>query len=151
MTRNGWILIATLGSLAMILGAWFFQYVMGLAPCQMCFWQRWPHMAAVVFGVAALAGVPFMAWFGALAAATTSGLGIYHTGVERDWWDGPQSCTGDGLAGLSGADLLSTDGTAIVLCDEVAWAMFGLSMPSWNAIFSALLVLIWIRAIRSPF
>lgn len=153
MTRNGWILLATLGSVAMILGAWFFQYVMGLAPCQMCYWQRWPHMAAVVIGVIALMGLPWMAWLGMLAAATTSALGVYHTGVERDWWEGPKSCTSSGqdLGSMSGADLLSLDGPTLVLCDEVSWAMFGLSMPSWNAIISAVFVIIWIKSLRSPF
>ncbi len=153
MTRNGWILLATLGSVAMILGAWFFQYVMGLAPCQMCYWQRWPHMAAVVIGVIALLGLPWMAWLGALAAATTSALGVFHTGVERDWWEGPKSCTSSGqdLGSMSGADLLSLDGPKLVLCDEVSWALFGLSMPSWNAIISAVLVIIWIKSLRSPF
>ena len=153
MTRNGWIVLAALGSLAMILGAWFFQYVIGLAPCKMCYWQRWPHMAAVVIGIVAIFGPPRLAWFGALAAATTSGLGVYHTGVERKWWEGPTSCTGGGLdlGQMSGSELLATDAPAIVMCDEVAWAMFGLSMPSWNAIISAILVLLWIRATRSPF
>ena len=153
MTRNGWILLATLGSVAMILGAWFFQYVMGLAPCQMCYWQRWPHMAAVVIGVIALMGLPWVAWLGMLAAATTSALGVYHTGVERDWWEGPKSCTSSGqdLGSMSGADLLSLDGPTLVLCDEVSWAMFGLSMPSWNAIISAVFVIIWIKSLRSPF
>ena len=34
-------------SLAMLLGAWAFQYIGGLAPCEMCIWQRWPHAAAI--------------------------------------------------------------------------------------------------------
>ena len=29
-------------SLAMILGTQFFQHVVGVAPCEMCYWQRWP-------------------------------------------------------------------------------------------------------------
>lgn len=153
MTRNGWLIVATFGSLAMILGAWGFEYIGGYPPCKMCYWQRWPHMAAVVIGVVALLGLPWLAWLGALAAATTAGIGIYHTGVERDWWEGPQSCTGGGLdmGSMSGADLLAVTGPKLVMCDEVAWAMFGLSMASWNAIISAVLVLFWLRAARSPF
>lgn len=151
MTRNGWILLAALGSLAMILGAWGFQYIGGLSPCQMCYWQRWPHMAAVVIGVAALFGMPWLAWLGMLAAATTSGLGVYHTGVERDWWEGPSSCTGGGvdLGSMSGADLLAVAGPKLVMCDEASWMMFGLSMPSWNAVISAILVIFWIKALRT--
>ena len=42
LTRRNLILLATLGSAAMILGAWGFQYIGGLAPCKMCYWPRWP-------------------------------------------------------------------------------------------------------------
>ena len=38
-------------SLALILGALGFQYLGGLAPCEMCHWQRWPHIAAAVIGL----------------------------------------------------------------------------------------------------
>ena len=41
------------------------------------------------------------------AAAVTSGLGVYHSGVERLWWTGPASCTGSDVSGLSTEDLLA--------------------------------------------
>jgi disulfide bond formation protein DsbB len=34
----------------------------------------------------------------------------------------------------------------LVRCDEVAWALFGLSMASWNAIASFVLAAIWVLA-----
>jgi disulfide bond formation protein DsbB len=116
----------------------------------MCYWQRWPHMAAVLIGLLTLrfAG-PFLPVLGALAAATTGALGVYHTGVERDWWEGPSSCTGGGgLEGLSGADLLAVTGPRVIMCDQVSWELFTLSMPSWNALFSFMLVIGWIMAAR---
>jgi disulfide bond formation protein DsbB len=90
-------------------------------------------------------------WLGALAAAITSGMGAYHAGVEYKWWEGPTSCTGGSneLSGLIGSDLLPGSATkAIIMCDEVSWQLFGLSMASYNFIFSALLVIIWIMAAR---
>jgi disulfide bond formation protein DsbB len=153
MTRNGWIILATVGSLSLMLGAWGFEYIGGYPPCKLCYWQRWPHLAAIAIGVIALLGLPWLAWFGALAAATTSGIGIYHTGVERAWWQGPTSCTSSGidLGAMTGADLLAIEGPKLVLCDEVAWALFGMSMASWNAVFSGILLIFWLRAARSPF
>ena len=145
--------LAGFGSFAMLCGAWFFQYVMGMAPCAMCFWQRWPHWAAAGIGLLILllpglnAVHRALAWLGAAAAATTAGLGLYHTGVERKWWEGPQSCTGTGLGdGLTGGDLLDPSAAAPVLCDQSAGEFLMLSMPSWNALFSLGLVLIWIYA-----
>lgn len=88
-----------------------------------------------------------------MAAATTAAIGLYHTGVERKWWDGPSSCsgTGESLSGLSGGDLLSTAAAkSVVMCDQVVWEMFSLSMASWNALIAAALFLVWISAFRAP-
>ena len=149
MTRSSLIALAAGGSAALVLGAWAFQ-LMGWQPCAMCLWQRWPHYAAVLIGVVALS-VPGRALplLGALAAAATAAIGVYHSGVERKWWEGPSSCTGTGgLDGLSGADLLSTDAPALVLCDTFTPFFLGLSMANWNAIASSLLVLAWLAAAR---
>jgi len=150
MTRRNLMLLAALGSLALIAGAWMFQ-LLGYAPCKLCLWQRWPHYAGIGIGALTLIIGPYLllALAGALTALTTAGIGTYHTGVERGWWEGPTSCsgTGPGLGNLSGADLLSLDApVTIVMCDEVAWAFAGVSMASWNAIASLIIALIWFKA-----
>lgn len=146
--RKTLISLASAGSAGLLGGAFIFQ-LMGYAPCAMCLWQRWPHAAAIVIGVIALATVPlrFLAWLGALAAATTGAIGVYHTGVERDWWEGPSSCTGTG--GLDAGNLLDMTGPKLVLCDQVAWDLFGVSMASWNALISFGLMAVWILAARA--
>jgi disulfide bond formation protein DsbB len=149
MTRNLMILLSAGGSAALLAGAFLFQ-ALGYPPCTMCLWQRWPHAAAILIGVLALRFpgrvLPLL---GALAAATTAGIGVFHTGVERDWWEGPSSCTGgSSLEGLTGADLLSVAGPRVVMCDQVSWELFSLSMASWNAILSLVLMIGWIIAFR---
>lgn len=149
MTRNLMITLSAGGSAALLAGAYMFQ-LLGYPPCAMCLWQRWPHVAAIIIGVLAVK-MPgrIMPVLGALAAATTAGLGVFHTGVERDWWEGPASCSGSGsLDGLSGADLLAVEGPVIVMCDEVSWEFLTLSMASWNALASFALMIGWIVAVR---
>ncbi|MEL6958825.1 MAG: disulfide bond formation protein B [Pseudomonadota bacterium] len=146
MTRRALILMASGGSAAMLAGAFLFQ-ALGFAPCMMCLWQRWPHAAAVVLGgvaLVAVSGQRTLACLGAFAALTTAGLGLYHTGVERAWWDGPGTCSGISTINLE--DPLSTDIEPIVMCSDVTWSLFGLSMASYNALFSLLLAMIWIGA-----
>ncbi len=148
MTRNAWIAVAALGSLGLLLGALAFQHLGGLAPCQMCLWQRWPHAAAALIGLFALAlgrwsHGRIMPWLGMLAVLITAGIGGYHTGVERGWWAGPSSCSG------GGGNLLRMDGPLdMVMCDAVAWQMFGLSMASWNMLASLALAAMWFMAAR---
>ena len=147
MTKSQLITLAAFGSFALLAGAFFFQFL-GYAPCKMCLWQRYPHGVAVVIGLLAILLSRFqtqLAVLGGLAALTTAGIGIYHTGVERDWWEGPTSCTG---SGQMGGDLLSTDIAPIVMCDDVTWSLLGLSMASYNALISLVLVGIWIAAAR---
>jgi disulfide bond formation protein DsbB len=84
---------------------------------------------------------------GALAALTTAAYGAYHTGVERHWWLGPSTCTAGNISKLSAADLLAQIQAApVVQCDQVAWAMWGLSMASWNMLASLALAGLWLYA-----
>ncbi|MCW1949745.1 MAG: disulfide bond formation protein B [Octadecabacter sp.] len=148
MTKSNLIAIAAFGSFALLSGAFIFQ-MLGYAPCQMCLWQRYPHAAAIVIGLLALILTRLqthLALFGALATLITGAIGVYHTGVERDWWEGPTSCTGGGALNLS--DPLSTDIAPIVMCDDVVWSLMGLSMASYNALISFALMGLWIAAAR---
>jgi disulfide bond formation protein DsbB len=156
MTRRILILLAAGGSLALLSGAFAFQYLGGMHPCTLCIWQRWPHAAAILIGVLALwlggrLGGRVLPVMGAFAAATTAGIALFHTGVEKHWWEGLASCTGGTLQGLSGADLLNPALTiaAPVRCDEVPWEMIGLSMASWNGIASIALMVLWILAAKA--
>lgn len=152
MTRNQIVLVAAAGSGALLLAAWTFQ-AMGYAPCQICLWQRWPHAAAVTIGMLALF-LPYLVLplLGALAATTTGAIGVYHTGVEKGWWQGPDTCTSSAIDGLSSEQLMDQILSApLIRCDEVAWALMGISMASWNAVFSFALAGMWVLAsLRTP-
>lgn len=152
MTRRALIVAAAGGSAALLAAAFAFQYLGGLAPCQLCLWQRWPHAAAVaVGGIGLMAPALPVVLLGAAAAMTAAALGVFHTGVERAWWDGPAACAGGGdLSGLTGAELLDPAGAApLVMCDEVAWSLLGLSMASWNALSALALAGLWVAAARA--
>ncbi|MDR0808605.1 MAG: disulfide bond formation protein B [Gemmobacter sp.] len=145
------IAVAAGGSALLLAGALAFQYLGGLAPCTLCIWQRWPHVAAVLIGLAAFTlGGRLLPLLGALAALTTAGIGLFHVGVEQKWWEGLASCSGGSITGISTADLLDPTVTvgAVVRCDAIAWQMAGISMAGWNMIASLLLALIWLTAVR---
>ena len=152
-------LLAALGSGALLGGALYFQYVVGLAPCEMCHWQRWPHIAAIAAGLLAVASFawPRLALVFALTAITalvvTSALGVFHVGVEYHWWQGPQACSGNIPRGLTPEQLKKyLFGAKMVRCDETVWSLWGVSMAGWNALLSAVLAFVlamgvagWVR------
>ena len=152
-------LLALLLPLGLLGGALGSQYVGGLHPCEMCYWQRWPHGAAIV-----LAALAFTAPAGstrsrtltllaALAIAISGVIGVYHAGVEAKIFEGFTTCTAMGK-GLSTADLLKQISRApLVRCDEVQFRFLGISMAGWNAILSlggaALILILSLRAKRA--
>ncbi len=153
ITARMWMMLAAGGSGALMLGALAFQHIGGMAPCALCIWQRYPHVAAVVIGVmAAVALLParLLALAGAAAALVTAGIGFYHTGVERAWWDGPSACSGGNVSSPSAQDLMAQIMAApLVRCNEVPWELLGLSMASWNAVASLGLAGLWLMALRA--
>lgn len=149
--RQKLAILAALGSAAMLIAAFGFQ-AMGYAPCKLCLWQRWPHAIAFGIGLLFAFGIRarLLAACGALAAAATGIIGIYHNGVEQQWWTGPSTCTSKDISGLSSDELLNQILAApLVRCDEIAWQFLGLSMASWNAILAFTLVAVWIAAFRA--
>ena len=144
-------LAAAAGSGLLLAGALVFEHGFGMAPCQLCIWQRWPHLAALGLGaVVWLAAMPLVVLAGALAAAASGGIAVYHSGVEQGWWQGPSACSGAAdLSGMNAAAMLDALTAApVVRCDEIPWELLGLSMASWNAIASFGLAGLWLAALR---
>jgi len=149
-----WLAVAAAaGSAGLLLAALGFQYLGGMPPCSLCIWQRWPHLAAVAAGggMLVLPGVLWVA-LGSAGAATSGAIAVYHTGVERGWWQGPTACSGGNDLGQVSVDELFARIMAapVVRCDEVPWEMLGLSMASWNAVASFGLAGLWLLALRPP-
>jgi disulfide bond formation protein DsbB len=124
-------------ALSLILGALFFQYALGYPPCEMCHWQRWPHIAAAIVGLGGgllLRGSPMMlplAVLTLLLVATSGAIGVFHAGVEWQWWPGPSACT-TGYVFTGKLDL----NAPVPRCDVAAWRLLGISMAGYNAVIS---------------
>jgi disulfide bond formation protein DsbB len=120
----------------LLAGAYISEYGFGLFPCEMCWWQRWPHFAAVALAIISFVAAPRRLWI-ALAgfAILASGLiGGYHAGVEYGWWEGITTCAA--AAGGSGDALADIFAAPIVRCDEVQWSLLGISLAGFNFLIS---------------
>ncbi len=130
-------LLALATPLALLGGALAFQFWGGLFPCEMCWWQRYGHIAALVLALASFA-FPARRWPVALAGAAlgVAGLiGAYHAGVEYGWWMGLTGCTS--TVHFNGGDPLKEVMDApLVRCDVVQWKLFGISLAGYNFLVS---------------
>lgn len=123
----------------LLAGAYVSEYGFGLYPCEMCWWQRYPHFVAI--GLALLAGfLPGRGFWLALAGAAIvmSGfIGAFHAGVEYGWWQGITGCASP--VGAGGGDPLEAIMNApLVRCDTAPWTFLGISLAGWNALLSTL-------------
>jgi disulfide bond formation protein DsbB len=138
-------LVVAVGGAAAILGAWFFQYGLGLRPCPLCLEQRHPYYFAIPLAVMIIMGETvgsrrrvLLAGLAVIAGLMlwNAGLAGYHAGVEWKWWAGPQTC---GAAGDLGSTIdlrKQLEQMNVVRCDEAAWRFLGLSLAGYNVLIS---------------
>lgn len=135
---------------ALLAGAYGSQYVGGLFPCEMCWWQRYPHFAAVPLALLAFfVGNPgtkrVLVALAAFAILTSGLIGGFHAGVEYKWWEGLTSCST--VATGSGDIMKDILKAPLVRCDTAPWTFYGISLAGFNFLLSvggAIAILGWI-------
>jgi disulfide bond formation protein DsbB len=121
-------------------GAYLSQYGFGLFPCEMCWWQRYAHFAALALALVATVATPRRLWIAlaGLAIHVAGLLGAYHAGVEYKWWEGVTTCSST-AAGNSLEDILNAP---LIRCDEPQWTLFGISLAGFNFLISTAAALV---------
>ncbi|HYE49711.1 MAG TPA: disulfide bond formation protein B [Azospirillaceae bacterium] len=136
-------------SLAALGTALLSQYVGGLPPCDLCIWQRWAYVAAILLlapgfvlrpeGSTGRMGAVALA-LGGVAFLGVAGIAVFHVGVEQHWWQGLQSCSAGGTTAQTAEEMLAAIMAApVVRCDEVPWSLFGISIAGFNALAALVL------------
>lgn len=141
------------GMATVIGSALAFEYIGGYIPCELCLLQRKPYYIGLVIGVITLITIALrlparvtkslILLLGVIMIVST-GLGIYHAGVEWHFWEGPSACSATAGAGFTGTgDILgqlnSFKGPS---CTEAALRIFGVSLAGWNVVTSLILAAI---------
>ena len=136
--------VAIVGA-ATILGALYFQHVLGYRPCPLCLEQRYPYYFGIPLAVLILLGETVGSRRRVLLAALAviaglmlwnAGLAGYHAGVEWKWWPGPDTCGGTPDLSGSGNLLKQLQSINVTRCDEAAWTFLGLSLAGYNVLIS---------------
>lgn len=141
--------------IAILLTAYYMEHFLGVAPCQMCLYERNIFMAVAAFSFLsffliparfhshALIGLGFIFLGGALFAG-------YHVAVQQHWVKLPTFCAANDFSSLDTVDSLREQllKTPLVRCDQVTWSLFGLSLAAYNALLSFILAVtcwVWVR------
>src|SRR3954470_13451504 len=134
---------------------------LGLVPCALCLWERWPYRVAIGLGLLALLlparfRRPLLALMG-LALLAGAGLGLVHVGVEHGWWPSPlPECAAPQLGGGTMAERLARmPALPAKPCDEPTYLVPGVpvSMAAMNlalALALAAFLAISVSRMRRP-
>ncbi len=132
------LVIAGTGALVVAFAS---QHWGGLAPCELCLWQRWAYAAAIgalmpgMFVKDRPGARAVILVLGALAFLAGAGIAFFHAGVEQGWWTGLTACANPAAGATSVDDLLrQLEAAPIARCDEIPWSFLGLSMAGWNVL-----------------
>jgi disulfide bond formation protein DsbB len=135
--------IIMVASAAVVGTALLSQYWGGLTPCELCLLQRWPWWAAIAIAIGfwLIADKLPLIWAALILAVVflvSAGLGFYHVGVEQHWFQGPIACTATPGAGATTIEELRRQllATQPVMCDQVQWSLFGISLAGYNFLAS---------------
>lgn len=148
----------TLGATLLVVGmittlsiVYGFQYIGGYIPCKLCLEQRIPYYVGIPVAIAALLcsilKLPPLVIRGLLLACAllmtyTFYLGVFHAGVEWNWWAGPTDCGVVTVPPGSGSLLDQINLVVPPSCDEAAGRFMGLSFAGWNVVASAIFAVI---------
>ena len=147
-----WLAAAAIATAtAALIGALIAQYSFGLAPCQLCLWQRWPYALAIPLGALAFAASPalgrILLAFAGVSLFVGASIALFHSGVEFKWWPGLSICAPPAdLSESFSAFMDRMQQSPPPRCDERD-AFFGeLSMANWNVIISGAVATLFIVA-----
>ena len=135
MRTSHWIVL--IAPAFLLGGAYVGQLVFGLYPCEMCWWQRWPHFAALGLALIAFVAPPRRVWIAlaALAIIASGLIGGFHAGVEYGWWEGITKCAS--IPGATGGDAMDAIlATPLIRCDVAPWTLLGVSLAGYNFLIS---------------
>jgi disulfide bond formation protein DsbB len=146
MTNNNIYKISLLASSLMLLSAFYLEYFEGALPCELCITQRWFHGLIITYSLISIfilekfinvkIFILIVLSFTWLASAIA---GLYHFGIEMNFWLGPDDCSSN--IDFSKDLLTYLLNKSPIKCDEIMFKILGLSLAGWNALLSFLMSL----------
>ena len=146
MTNNNIYKISLLASSLMLLSAFYLEYFQGALPCDLCITQRWFHGLIITYSLISIfilekfinvkIFILIVLSFTWLASAIA---GLYHFGIEMNFWLGPDDCSSN--IDFSKDTLTYLLNKSPIKCDEIMFKILGLSLAGWNALLSFLMSL----------
>ena len=141
MLMNSNFKLSFLISSLMLLSAFYLEYFHDAFPCDLCITQRWFHALIISYSLIAIfihekkfLANKFILIGLSITWIASSVAGLYHFGIEMNFWSGPDECSSS--IDFSKDLLKYLLNKSPIKCDEVMFKILGLSLAGWNALMS---------------
>ena len=135
-----------ISSLILIL-AFYLEYFQDALPCDLCITQRWFHALIISYSLTIILILKKkivsnkLVFLGlSITWVASSIAGLYHFGIEMNFWKGPDECSSN--IDFSKDLLTYLLNKSPIKCDEVMFKILGFSLAGWNALISFIMFLI---------
>ncbi len=146
--------LLALGAVGALGAALFMQHAVGVQPCILCLYQRWPYvivgalaLLALVFGRHRPVRAVLLGLIG-LALLADTGLAVFQVGVEHHWWTGTSGCSVPPPPATVEELRARLMATPVVPCDQVSWSLLGISLAGYNVFLTLALAVFALLAAR---
>ncbi|MBM5782046.1 MAG: disulfide bond formation protein B [Pelagibacterales bacterium] len=137
-------------SIIALSSAYIAEYVFGIEPCVLCFYQRKPFWLIIAISTSILTFLnnsknqKFGLILCIFLLAINCGIALYHSAVEKKIVGGPTTCSAENLNKIDDVESLKTAliEAKSVRCDEPAFFFLKLTMANWNFVYCLILLII---------
>ena len=138
------LVLVLLLSLITLFSAYYIEYVMGIKPCKLCLYQRYPYFMLIFLSIIGLIFFQNknILYLVILTFTVSLILSIYHTGIENNIFPEFTGCTSDNINIYHKEILLNSLNNIDPSCKDVTFRIFGLSLATINILISFILVVI---------
>ncbi len=126
--------------------AYYVEYIMQLAACPLCIYQRFPFLIFMMIAISGIASGCVNNIYYLLTSIANMLLALYHTGVERQLFMMSSFCKPlvSTSASMSASDFKNMlYSKPLGMCNKPAIKIFELSMAEWNLLLSFILSLLF--------
>ena len=131
----------------MLISAFYLEYFQDALPCDLCITQRWFHALIISYSLTIILILKKKIVSNKLVLlglsitwVASSIAGLYHFGIEMNFWKGPDECSSN--IDFSKDLLTYLLNKSPIKCDEVTFKILGFSLAGWNALISFIMFLI---------
>ena len=137
--------IILLFSLIALISAFFIEYALGHQPCNLCLIERIPYGLSIMIIMSIFLikkNQKFFVLLLILTFAFSFAISFYHFGIEQGFFQESSVCGVKSLTeSFTKEDLLKQLSEKTIICRDVTFRIFGLSLTSINIVFSLLFII----------